>query len=92
MPSTVDPREADLFDWGHDVVLIHGTSVTVTVAYARPRHTRLGAQVAQLNRTVRISHPRRLTPCEPDRDWLKPGLGPGVTGRSEAVNYCNEVY
>lgn len=41
MPLSFDPGEAYQFDWSHEVVLINGTTVTVTVAHDRLCHSRM---------------------------------------------------
>src|SRR5690349_15021982 len=35
------PGEASQFDWSHEIVLIHGATVTVKVAHVRPCHSRM---------------------------------------------------
>jgi transposase len=41
IPLSFAPGEAYQFDWGHEVVLINGTTVTVKVAHVRLCHSRM---------------------------------------------------
>jgi transposase len=41
VPLTFAPGEAYQFDWSHEIVLIHGTTVTVKVAHLRLCHSRM---------------------------------------------------
>ena len=41
VPLSFAPGEAYQFDWGHDIVLIGGTTVTVKVAHLRLCHSRM---------------------------------------------------
>ena len=41
VPLTLAPGEAYQFDWGHEIVLLNGTTVTVKVAHLRLCHSRM---------------------------------------------------
>src|SRR6201995_5423683 len=94
IPLSFAPGEAYQFDWSHEVVLINGATVTVTVAHVRPCHSRVlfaRAYPRETQEMVFDAHDRAFAffkgACVRGiYDNMKPAVETILVGRERAYN------